>query len=397
MNTSGTKKLLQLNCTVNSGSTGKIAESIGLAAMKRGWESYMAYGRRMNHTQSNLIKVGNMPTVFAHYARYRFLDGEGLGSKFATKRLITQIEEIQPDIIQLHIIHDHWINYPLLFDYFTTIPTPIFWTLHDCWAFTGGCYHFENEGCYKWKTSGCKGGCPLNFKKTEKNFDLRLKALSEIGERLNIVCVSRWLADYASTSLLKSAGAKFNVINNGININGIFKPTEGKKKMVLGVSYPWSVRRSLDDFIKLRHILPENIEIVLVGLNKKQISSLPSGITGLLKTESGEELARLYSQASALINPTYNDSFPTVNLEALACGTPVITYRTGGSPEAIDEETGIVVEKGDVEGLSKATRHIIDNPEIYTVENCRRRAVKCFNQDIQFNKYIDLYEQELDI
>ena len=141
-------KLLQLNVTANWGSTGKIAEGIGLAAMARGWESTIAYGRYMNPSQSKLIKVGTQADVYAHYAKARFLDGEGLGSKRATKKLIGQIKQITPDIIHLHNIHDHWLNYSILFEFLATIDTPIVWTFHDCWAFTGGCPHFENVNCF---------------------------------------------------------------------------------------------------------------------------------------------------------------------------------------------------------------------------------------------------------
>ena len=101
------------------------------------------------------------------------------------------------------------------------------------------------------------------------------------------------------------------------------------------------------------------------------------------------ELAKLYSESDVLINPTYADTFPTVNLEALACGTPVITYRTGGSPEAVDEKTGIVVEQGDIEALADAIRKMKEHP--LSSKDCRKRAEENFNKDKCFEKYINLY------
>lgn len=386
-------KLLQLNVTANWGSTGKIAEGIGLAAIARDWESYIAYGRYMNPSKSQLIKVGNKFDVYAHYGRARFFDQEGLGSKASTRKLIADIDKITPDIIHLHNIHDHWLNYPIFFNYLSTLSTPVVWTFHDCWAFTGGCPHFESIGCYQWRDNSCKDHCPLKHRQAAKNFAKRYNAFSKIGERLHIVAVSKWLASYISESFFEGNNGLIEVINNGIDLDGVFKQNnENKENMILGVSNVWPEYKGLNDFIKLRSKLPDDIGITLVGLTKKQIESLPKGINGISRTTNASELATLYRKAKVFVNTTYNDSFPTVNLEALACGTPVITYRTGGSPEAIDEKTGIVIEKGDLSSLAKGIMTIISASQGYNPDNCRKRAESCFDKNIQFNKYIDLYE-----
>ena len=389
-------KILQLNVTANWGSTGKIAEGIGEAALKKGWESYIAYGRYMNPSKSQLIKVGNKWDVYAHYAKNRFLDGEGLGSKTPTKQLIKTIQDIEPDIIHLHNIHDHWLNYPVLFEYLATIDTPIVWTFHDCWAFTGGCSYFDIPPCDKWITKCEK--CLLRKCKIDRSksqFNKRKELIATLGNRLTIVPVSKWLYDFCSVSILNSSNIM--LIHNGIDVNkfSICENKTTKKKLILGVANVWSHRKGLNDFIKLREMLPQKYQIKLVGLTKSQISKLPDGIDGITKTQNIDELVTLYNRATAFVNPTYADNFPTTNLEALACGTPVITYRTGGSPEAIDEHTGIVVEKGDIQELASSIMEIINNPQRYSSEACRERATTHFNQDTQFGKYIDLYNQLL--
>jgi len=388
-------KLLQLNVTANWGSTGKIAEGIGVAAMARGWESTIAYARQMNLSRSQLIKVGNRFDVYAHYAQHRLFDREGLGSKRPTKRLIKWIDSYEPNIIHLHNIHDHWLNYPLLFQYLATINTPIVWTFHDCWAFTGSCPHFENQGCFKWKEEGCND-CALGFKNAKTNFNLKNSHFGKIASRLHIVCVSEWLARYVRQSMFKNTGASVQVIYNGIDVHGAFKPSiVPKKKMILGVSNVWPETKGLKDFVKLRDSLPTDLEIYVVGLSNAQIASLPKGVKGIARTANVSELAKLYSEASVFVNPTYNDSFPTVNLEALACGTPVVTYRTGGSPEAVDAKTGLVVEKGDLHGLADAIMKVLSEKQAFKPNTCRQRAATHFDRDAQFNKYIDLYESLL--
>lgn len=390
------RTLFQLNVTANWGSTGKIAEGIGQAAINQGWESFIAYGRDMNPSESRLIKVGNQFDVYAHYARHRLFDGEGLGSKGATNNLIKKIEQIAPDIIHLHNIHDHWLNYPLLFEYIATIDTPIVWTFHDCWAFTGGCPHFEVRSCDKWRIQCEK--CPIREGKIDKSrqqYNRRRELIASLGDRLTIVPVSNWLEKFCNDSLL--AKSNIQLIHNGIDISKFYirDSVQRSNPIVLGVSNIWTSRKGLNDFVELRTILPSEIRIILVGLTQSQITKLPNGIEGITRTQNVDELVNLYNQASVLVNPTYADTFPTVNLEALACGTPVVTYRTGGSPEAIDKNTGIVVEKGDVQGLAASVMQIIDNPQKFSREACRKRAEQHYNQDFQFGKYIDLYNSLL--
>ncbi len=390
-------KLLQLNVTANWGSTGKIAEGIGKFAISQGWESIIAYGRYFNPSQSILIKVGNQSVVRAHYAKDRFLDSEGLGSKNATRRLIKWIDEYKPDIIHLHNIHDHWLNYPLLFQYFETINTPIVWTFHDCWAFTGGCAYFDIPNCEKWKYEchNCilkKGLCA---DRSKRNFNLKKNLISKFADRLTIVPVSNWINDLSRESFLKNVHTQ--IIHNGIDVTK-FKPCSAKsdKPLILGVALPWSERKGLNEMIKLRDHLPvDRYDMVLIGLSQKQIDMLPESIKGIDRTQDIYELANWYSKAWAFVNTTLSDNFPTVNLEALACGTPVITYQTGGSAEAIDDETGFSVKKGDVKALADKIIEICNNPGKYTQEQCHKRADAYFNQNTQFHKYIELYKNIL--
>lgn len=389
-------KILQLNVTANWGSTGKITEGIGLAAIRKGWESYIAYGRDHNPSQSKTIKVGSQFDVYKHYIQSKLFDSEGFGSLKSTKRLIKQIENVCPDIIHLHNIHDHWLNYPVLFNYFSSIDTPIIWTFHDCWAFTGGCFHFDNVGCYQWRNELCSGKCPLFHPQSSRNFQIRKQVFNRLQERLHIVSVSDWLANYVRQSFFSESQTTITVIRNGIDTQTIFRPSTRKKKnLVLGVSNIWTIDKGIEDFYALREFIPSDTKFLLVGLSKKQIKALPEGLEGIERTNDSKELAALYQDASVFVNPSYNDSFPTVNLEALACGTPVITYRTGGSPEAVDKNTGLVVNKGDINGLANGIMHILNHPDEFSSEACRNRALKLFNKDIQFNKYIDLYESLL--
>lgn len=394
-----TKVLLQINVTANWGSTGKIAEQIGQCAIVHGWDSYIAYGRWYNPSQSHLIKIGDKLNMYQHYAEQRIFDNEGLCSRRATKEFIKRIDEIKPNVIQLHNIHDHYLNYRLLFEYLNKTDIKVVWTFHDCWAFTGHCFHFITKGCERWK-SGCFD-CPLQheypktlFDRSRKNYTMK-KNLFGANNNLTIIACSEWIANFVRQSFLKDKPIR--VINNGVDLN-VFKDSESlgtnkKSFHVLAVSNVWNKDKGFDDILKLREILSNEYEITIVGVAKQQLNSLPQGIVGIERTQNVHELVALYSKVDVFINPTYADNFPTVNLEALACGTPVITYRTGGSPEALDEKTGVVVEQGDINGLAVAIQKMKENP--LSSADCRKRAEDYFEKDKCYDMYIDLYDSLL--
>ena len=392
--------LLQINVSANCGSTGRIAEEIGKRAISSGWRSVIAYGRQAKPSESELVKIGSQAAFYGHVLESYLLDNHGLGSRWATKALLDTIDEIKPDIIHLHNIHGYYISYKLLFEYLTKTQIPVIWTLHDCWSFTGHCSHFLSANCEKWKT-GCYD-CPKKayYPKTlidqsKRNYELK-KRLIATHENMTLVPVCQWLAYLVSQSMLKNANVR--VIRNGIDLN-VFRPKERKEDglvRILGVSNVWQEAKGLHDFYALREMLDEDrYEITLVGLTEEQVKKLPQGIKGITHTKSVDELVDYYSAADVFVNPTYADTFPTTNIEALACGTPVITYNTGGSPEAIDENTGIVVPKGNKEALKNAIIEVVSSKENYGRDVCRKRAVENFNKDDRFGDYIELFNQAL--
>lgn len=401
-------KLLQVSSTLNTSAIGRIAEEIGQMAMKRGHESYVAYSDiGAGGSKSKILKVGNKLDFYTHAFKTRVFDLHGYGSKSFTKKLIREIERINPDVIGIHNVHGYYLNMQILFDYLKAANKPVVYTLHDCWSFTGHCSYFDFVGCDRWKT-GCfdcpsKRAYPASWfvDRSKENYAEK-KVIFNGVENLTLVTPSDWLAKLVKQSFL--SGYPLQVINNGVNTD-VFKPVNqpgvrekygiGNKKMILGVAYIWSHRKGLDEFIKLSRLLTSEYLIFLVGLKAEQISQLPDNCRGIARTENVEELAGLYSAADVFVNPTWQDNFPTTNLEALACGTPVITYNTGGSPEAIDQDTGLVVDKGDVEGLKRAIEQIVNSDREDYRKACRERALNFYRKEDRNADYIDLYEKML--
>lgn len=402
--------LLQINATVNTGSTGRIAEEIGQRAIAAGYASYIAYGRTARESKSKIIKIGSLWDIRLHGIMSLLFDAHGFASKRATKKLVRQIDSINPDIILLHNLHGYYLNIEVLLDYLKKKSIPIFWTLHDCWPFTGHCSHFMRYDCDRYKTHchECpnRNGYPrsLFIDRSRHNYETK-KHLIQNLPNLTFIPVCNWMNTVVAHSFMH--GSKTKVIYNGTDVS-IFKPANievcnrikvryqiPKKKIILGVASTWKKRLAYYDFCWLNEQLTHEYIILLVGMSEEQIEQLPEGIMGICRTENVQELAALYSLADVFVNPTYVDNFPTTNIEALACGTPVVTYNAGGSPEAIDDKTGIVVPKGDKDALKNAIVEVVTNKEKYTSEVCRQRAVDHFDKDDRFGDYIELFNKTL--
>lgn len=326
------------------------------------------------------------------------MDAHGLGSRRATQRFIRWIDSIEPDIVGLHNLHGYYVHVPELFAYLRERRIPVFWTLHDCWPMTGHCSYFERFSCEKWKT-GCHH-CPMTtyyprsvIDRSKQNW-LRKRALFAGLPNMTLVTPSRWLRGIVKESYLREYPVE--VIHNGIDLES-FSPTadRAERPTILGVANQWNRRKGLQDFFNLRRRLPESYRVVLVGLDKRPLSKLPPGIEGFPRTATISELAGHYSSSWVYVNPTYADNFPTTNLEALACGTPVVTYQTGGSPEAIADGVGLAVTKGSVDDLRRAVMSLVEGGQQKVRQVCRGHAVENFGQKERFADYVKVFDQML--
>nr|WP_285852311.1 glycosyltransferase [Robertmurraya korlensis] len=398
---------MQINSVSGVGSTGRITSDIHNILVDHGHESYIAYGRKSTENIDNLIKIGSRYENYLHVASTRVFDNHGFGSSKATREFIKSIENINPDLIHLHNIHGYYINVKILFNYLKKANKRVIWTLHDCWPFTGHCAYFDFIGCDKWKTQ-CNS-CPeknsypssLFLDNSKRNY-LNKKEIFTGVKDLTIVTPSKWLASLVKESLLGQYPIK--VINNGIDTETFkVEKSDFRKKfniedkyVILGVASAWDRRKGLRYFYELSNNLKKDEVIVLVGLTEKQIEGLPKNIIGISRTNNVKELVQIYSASDVFVNPTLEDNFPTTNLEALACGIPVITFNTGGSVESIDTDTGIITEKGDVRKLENGIQKIKKVGKEFYSDSCMKRAKEFFNKNDRYLEYMKLYKELVD-
>ena len=398
-------KLLQINVTANWGSTGRIAEECNNYARTKGWETYFAYGRYSNPTKSVVIAGPSIKCdVYKHYIENRILDNEGLASRHVTHLLVKRIEELQPDIVHLHNIHDHWLNYKILFDYLNQTNIKIVWTFHDFWAITGHCSHFVQANCDKFK-KGCYD-CPFTngkllplFKQTRRNYNLK-KQLFSINKNLTIVPVSKWVGENVQQSFLKDK--PIVVIPNGVDTE-IFKPTIMDNKyqfddkfVIMAVSSQCkSGSKGLDDYKSMAKMLRNDEVIVLVGVPDDISKDFQENIIGIRRTNNQRELAALYTRADVICSFSSAETFGLTIIEGYACGTPAIVYDNTAPPTLVTPESGYVVPNNNFKAAYQAIQKIREKGKNAYSEDCIKLVRESYDKDKCYNKYIELYESLL--
>jgi putative colanic acid biosynthesis glycosyltransferase len=398
-------RVLQINSVYKSGSTGKIVSDIACKTCDEGHESYIAYAAgRTNET--NIYCMGSKIYQKINIIKTRIFGKHGFYNKNATKKLIQWIKDVKPDMIHLHNIHGHYINIKILFEYLKKINVPVVWTLHDCWAFTGHCAHFDFLGCEKWK-DGCFSCENIHeyprswFFDRSKNVWLEKKCLFTSIDNMIIVTPSKWLANLVKQSFLNRY--EVQVIYNGVNLD-VFKPNNNKnlqhemgltnKFIVLGMANKWLKPANKNVVEYLNYNLDDDIRVVLVGCNDNSATLRLDKIITIPNIKNPAKLAEYYAIADVFVNLTLEDNFPTVNIEALSCGTPVITYNAGGSPECIiDNSNGIVIDKLNQIKLIDAIKMIENNPDKYSSKATRESVKQYFNNELQYREYINLYNR----
>lgn len=396
-------KLLQINIVSNYLSTGTIVEDISKVAKARGWDTYVCFGRKSIPGVNKEYRIGSKLESLWHYIENRILDNEGLASKLATYRLIKHIKQIKPDIVHLHNIHDHYLNYQILFSFLCKSNLQVVWTFHDFWAITGHCHHFIDAKCELWKTE-CHN-CPLQHStvnslvdRSRRNYYLKKQVFTACNS-LTIVPVSYWVGEMIQQSFLKEK--RIEVIPNGIDIES-FQPKNNyefnfpnDKFIILAVARDWAYgdRKGLNEFLKLSKRLKNDEVIVLVGMSPSMIEKMPENIIGLERINDKEKLISLYTRANVLLSLSGAETFGLTVIEANACGTPAIVYDNTAPPSLITNKTGFVARDKDIDDVYEKIQIIKSNGKPYYSDECIDHVRRYYDKDKNFNKYVDLYEK----
>ncbi|MBQ9228220.1 MAG: glycosyltransferase [Eubacterium sp.] len=403
-------KVFFINVVCGVGSTGRMCTEIAEALTGEGNAVEIAYGRGgvPADYRGTIYRVGNVGTLAANLIRSRLFDAEGFGNRRAAEKLVAEIKRFAPDVIHLHNLHGYYLNVQVLFDYLKEFQGAVIWTLHDCWAFTGHCAHYDALGCQQWQLH-CRE-CPalreypacLLSGRVDRNYTEKQRCFLGVPG-MTLATPSYWLQEQVAQSFL--SGYDCQVIQNGIDHRKFYRDQSEtatlrrqyhceQKYLLLAVAYQWEANKGLEDYIRLAAQLPDRYQLVLVGTDSAVAAKLPKNMIAVPRTENIAQLRAWYNAADLFVNFTYNETFSLVNIEALACGTPVLTYHTGGSPECIDSTCGADVEKGNVSLALKEIMRICEERP-FSPESCMKRAA-LFRSSRQVKAYIALYQQALE-
>lgn len=396
-------KLLIISTSFQRGGAGKIARGLAAAAAKGGWDVLAAHSSRFGAPLPDGVeglRLGSAASERLHATAGYLIDGEGLFSVSATRRLIEAARRFRPDVINLHNVHGHYLNTGLLFDFLRLTGTPTVWTLHDQWAMTGRCASPEAASCEGY-LNGC-GECPRTdgyprslIDRSRRNLKAKAERLASLPN-LRLIAPAQWLAEEAGRTFLGQY--PIDVIPNGVDLD-TFAPAAGQKAepcSVLAVASKWTRDKGLDDMIALRQRLGDRYHITLAGVTSAQRRALAGhGIEGIERTESPEALADLYRRAKVTVSTSFADTFPTVLLESLACGTPAVAYRTRGAREIVDEGCGTVVPKGDIAALAAGVEEICRRGKSAFSASCRERAISGYDREKTHARYLNLFNSML--
>jgi putative colanic acid biosynthesis glycosyltransferase len=395
-------KIALINSVYKFGSTGNIVYQLSEKIQKEGHLSFVFFGRKKTLVSKNIVFFSNFLSLIKHYLFTRLFDSHGLSGKLSTINLIKRLKEINPDIIHLHNLHGYYLNYPELFKFLNDSNKPVVWTFHDCWNFTGHCVHFENVNCNKWKTHCEK--CPiinsypksLLFDNSYNNYEIKKSNFLGL-KNLTIVSPSNWMNDKVKQSFFMNS--KSMVIYNGIDLN-VFRKRNienlknqskySRKFIILGAASVWNNNKGLNIFVKLSNDIPKDFIILLIGKISNK-TKLPSNIISINAIRDKSLMAEYYNLADVFLNPTLGDTFPTTNMEAIACGTPVITFNVGGSKEAIGKNTGFVLDKNNYTGIIDSLQQIYSKGKASFSSFCIAHANENFNEDLMKAKYYNIY------
>lgn len=396
--------VVQINAVYGKGSTGEITMELHRHLLAKGHDSYVLWSAVAAHTNDqNVYRIGNPIGAKMHAVLTRMFGTQCFHSFFSTKRTIRLLHKIRPDVVHLHNLHSNFMHLPMLLRYLAKEKIPVVITLHDCWFFTGGCFHPTLRRCDAYKR-GCKG-CPemhLAPKRAIRSYLFRKKkelfsALSSVA----VVGVSGWASDSAHASSMFGEKTRHTYIYNWID-SDVFHPTEdadavraryglvSDDRIILGVAQNWKRDKGIEFFLSLSTRVDAHTKILLVGLAPNMKGNEALRFVG--RTDNAAELASLYSLANVFVNPSPAETFGKVTAEALACGTPVIAYNNTGTAELVPESCGVLIQDGDTDAMTEAVLEMIAKDVKTGVEERCAFAKENFSITSQIEKYVALYK-----
>lgn len=336
---------------------------------------------------------------FLPVGRANFRQGNPVFSlSWVPSRAVSRINSVEPDVVNLH-----WTSNYVNPEHIPRIEAPIVWTLHDTWAFTGGC-HYPGD-CNRYE--GSCGNCPVlehNFEHDLSRFLWYRKKHAWSGCELTFIAPSEWIANKAKESSLLSQHT-INTVPNGVDLE-YFKPMNQQKArtefglnldsdIVLLGGVGGAYRKGVDLFIEsLSKIDRDNLEVVTFGdIDSEFESSIPVSTLGYVPSD---KLPLAYNIADVAVVPSRRENLSNMVIESIACGTPVVAFDIGGMPDMIsNRENGYLATPNSTSDLANGIEWVLDADRVRLSENARKTAEQDYSLDQMANRYLSIFESVL--
>lgn len=394
-------RILLVDVVCKTGSTGKIVYDLYRSLRASGYEASVCYGRGPLIDEPDIVKISSDWEVLLHALLTRVTGLTSCFSPFATRRLLRHIDEYKPDLVNLHELHGYYLNIGRVMEHLKERKIRTVWTFHCEFMYTGKCGH--SNDCVRWQ-SEC-GNCPQKRSYPSswlfdfsKRMQRQKKRAFDGFAHLAIVTPSNWLAKRVRQSFLRDKSVCS--IPNGID-TGIFKPRDSSG---LAASYGLAdcptvlhVTANFEDpnkggrFVRMAAKRLPEIRFLIVG-NHKPVNDCPPNVVVVGRVENPDILAQFYSFADLSLITSYRETFPTVCLESLCCGTPVVGFRGGGTVETAPDGYGLFVPFGDLDALEEALRRCLSG-ELRSKEECAAFGLAQYAKERMCRDYLQMYSE----
>lgn len=403
------KRILHINVTYKHTSTGSIEWEIMNYCRDHGIESKALYQLGDCYYDEHSEKYESKIEYIFRTGMNKFFGPNQIYLISETIKLINEIKRYKPDLIHIHVIHSLALHYPMLYRFLIKYQYPVVYTMDDCWAYTGGCFHYTEAGCFKYQND-CKE-CPKHSKMAMDcynfmtSYHLRLKKkYYDKLKKVVFVGVSQWIANEASKSIIKNHDIR--VIYNGID-TCIYKPRksesqyikekllQGREHLIIGVADHWNDRKGLYKFVELaRNLYGKKYQIVLIGRMDDNVISKPDNMTFYGRIDNKEELVLMYNAADVLVNMSIEESFGLVTAEASSVGIPVIAMNSTANSELIRLVNGTLLDTYDILAIKKSIYEICKKQN--DINNNLEQVRKRLSKETMLENYLSLYKELLD-
>ena len=387
------------------GAQREIERAIHSYLIQNGHESYVGYAYGNSDAEHIFPYENQLQNIVKRILR-KYIRKTPRFARSSTRSLIKHIQKINPDLVHLHVIHHGYLDYLYLFKYLQKRNLPVVYTMHDMWAFTGGCYYYTKKECQKWRNlcehcPALKTDVDTTLRRTSKELALKKSLFSQF-ENLSFIVVSEWVKEEMQKSFL--ANRPITVIENGLSlpvaqsceISEFVKKEKAHKKTLLAVAATWDERKGIHRIFELAQKFGEAYEIFLVGsADEKTVEAAPANVRFLGYISNKNHLYALYREADLHISASLEETFGMTFVEAAMLGTRSVGFASTAITATLNGVYGCAVPREDVAEMAAVIRSLFESKKTSLTVKEQKTVIDQYSSETMAEKHFRVYQSVL--